>query len=115
MSDEVLGTLDHVGNIRKLRDAARSKERKSHCDTDSGLISPSEPDSRSKVIGRRITLMRQKKGIQMRELAEKSGITQQWISRIESGNDAKLTTYYKVADGLGVDIVELFQVVRVEV
>ena len=57
----------------------------------------------------KITLIRKSKGITQAALAERSGMTQQQIARLENGSvDPRLGTLRRIADALGCDLPELF-------
>jgi transcriptional regulator with XRE-family HTH domain len=53
--------------------------------------------------------IRKNRGISQRELAEKSGATQQQIALIENGrSDPRLSTLNKISTALGIDLKDLF-------
>lgn len=57
-------------------------------------------------IGEKIRLMREQKGLTQVRLAQKLGVSQQVISRIEQGRDnISVLTLEKVAEGLGGEVV----------
>ncbi len=59
-------------------------------------------------IARRITELREEQGFSMRKLAERSGVSQSFISSIESGQkQPTLDSLVKLADGLGITLIEL--------
>ncbi|MDR2210309.1 MAG: helix-turn-helix transcriptional regulator [Spirochaetaceae bacterium] len=55
-------------------------------------------------LGLRIAKTRQLLGISQKELAEKSHITQQQLSKIENGYNCNLLTFIKVSSTLGLSI-----------
>ncbi len=61
-------------------------------------------------VGERIKGLRQERGLQQRQLAEKSGLTPSLVSQIESGRlTPSLHTLGKLAGALGVPIAALFE------
>lgn len=59
-------------------------------------------------IARRLTELREEQGFSMRKLAERSGVSQSFISSIESGQkQPTLDSLVKLADGLGITLIEL--------
>ena len=61
-------------------------------------------------IGEPIKALRQERGLQQRQLAEKSGLTPSMVSQIESGRlTPSLHTLGKIAGALGVPIASLFE------
>ena len=61
-------------------------------------------------LGQRIKALRQERGLQQRQLAEKSGLTPSMVSQIESGRlTPSLHTLGKLARALGVAIASLFE------
>ncbi|MFQ5896684.1 MAG: helix-turn-helix domain-containing protein [Candidatus Methylomirabilia bacterium] len=64
-------------------------------------------------VGERIRVLRQERGLQQRQLAEKSGLTPSMVSQIESGRlTPSLHTLGKLAASLGVPIASLFETKR---
>jgi len=62
----------------------------------------------AKKIGSRIKALREKRGIKSKELAERTGITPQSISRIETGkHDVALTTLQKILTVMGYELKDL--------
>lgn len=62
----------------------------------------------AKKIGRRLKTLREKRGIKSKELAERTGITPQSISRIENGkHDVSLTTLQKILTVMGYELKDL--------
>ena len=60
-----------------------------------------------------IQSIRKRKGISIRELSRKSGVSHTQILRIETGMESpSLRTLLKLADALGVDIKDTFIVIR---
>jgi ribosome-binding protein aMBF1 (putative translation factor) len=55
-------------------------------------------------LGLRIAEARQRLGISQKELAEKSNITQQQLSKIENGYNCNLLTFIKVSSTLGLSV-----------
>jgi DNA-binding XRE family transcriptional regulator len=55
-------------------------------------------------LGLRIAETRQELGISQKELAEKSRITQQQLSKIENGYNCNLLTFIKVSSTLGLSV-----------
>jgi DNA-binding XRE family transcriptional regulator len=55
-------------------------------------------------LGLRIAEKRQQLGISQKELAEKSHITQQQLSKIENGYNCNLLTFIKVSSTLGFSV-----------
>lgn len=62
-------------------------------------------------IGRRIAIIRKEKRLTQKELAEKAGISANYLRRIETGkcpaHQIKLVS--RIADALGVDLNELYK------
>lgn len=62
----------------------------------------------AKKIGRRLKMLREKRGIKSKEVAERTGITPQSISRIENGkHDVSLTTLQKILAVMGYELKDL--------
>jgi ribosome-binding protein aMBF1 (putative translation factor) len=55
-------------------------------------------------LGMVITEAREKLGLSQRELAQKSHVTQQQLSKIENGFNCNLLTLLKVSTALGLDL-----------
>jgi DNA-binding XRE family transcriptional regulator len=55
-------------------------------------------------LGLRIAETRQRLGISQKELAERSHITQQQLSKIENGYNSNLLTFIKISSTLGLSI-----------
>jgi len=55
-------------------------------------------------LGMVITEAREKMGLSQRELAQKSHVTQQQLSKIENGYNCNLLTLIKVSTALGLDL-----------
>jgi len=55
----------------------------------------------------RLEYLRSSAGFTLEELAEKSGVNRDTISRIENGRKARSLTLGKLARALGVDLMEL--------
>lgn len=59
-------------------------------------------------IAKRLTELREKQGLSMRKLAERSGVSQPFISSIESGKkQPTLDSLLKLSDGLGITLIDL--------
>jgi ribosome-binding protein aMBF1 (putative translation factor) len=56
-------------------------------------------------LGMVITEAREKLGLSQRELAQKSHVTQQQLSKIENGYNCNLLTLIKVSTALGLDLI----------
>ncbi|HKI54354.1 MAG TPA: helix-turn-helix domain-containing protein [Anaerolineales bacterium] len=66
-------------------------------------------DAESVDVGSRLRELRELRGISMRSLAEKSGLSANALSMIERGKTSpSVSTLYKLADGLGVSITAFF-------
>jgi DNA-binding XRE family transcriptional regulator len=48
---------------------------------------------------------REKQQLTQKALAEKAGVTQQQLSKIEKGYNSNIFTYFKIANALGVNII----------
>jgi len=55
-------------------------------------------------LGLAITEAREHKGLSQRELAKKSQVTQQQLSKIENGINCNMLTFIKVSSALGLDL-----------
>ncbi|MCL2154950.1 MAG: helix-turn-helix transcriptional regulator [Leptospirales bacterium] len=55
-------------------------------------------------LGLIITETREKQGLSQRELAQKSHVTQQQLSKIENGANCNMLTFLKVSSALGLDL-----------
>ena len=63
-----------------------------------------------KKVGKRIQQIRDEKNISQQDLAARCDFEKSSMSRLEAGNvNSTLSTYEKVAKGLGVEIIELFK------
>lgn len=61
-------------------------------------------------IGKRIQEIRDDKNLEQQDLAANCNYDKSYLSRIEAGkSDARISTYHKIAKGLGVEIIELFK------
>ncbi|WP_257349075.1 helix-turn-helix domain-containing protein [Pseudalkalibacillus decolorationis] len=62
--------------------------------------------------GDELKKMREQKGLSMRELSRRSGISSSFLSKLESGKRStpKHETVLKLSDGLGISSVELLEV-----
>ena len=63
-----------------------------------------EEESRLLRLGYEISKAREQKGISQKELAQKSRITQQQLSKIENGVNCNMLTFIRVSTALGLDI-----------
>ena len=55
-------------------------------------------------LGLIITEAREQRGLSQRELAQKSRVTQQQLSKIENGINCNMLTFIKVSTALGLDL-----------
>ena len=61
-----------------------------------------------KLVGRNAARLRGEAGLTQEQLAERSGLSQQYISKLEKGErNPTVVTLYELAQGLGVSHVEL--------
>ena len=61
-----------------------------------------------KLVGENTARLRKEKGLTQEALAEKSGLSQQYISGLESGHrNPTIVTLYELATALGVDHIDL--------
>jgi transcriptional regulator with XRE-family HTH domain len=61
-------------------------------------------------VGLRIRMIRQRKGLSLRDLAEVSGLSINAISRIERGvNSPTVSSLRRLAEGLGISVVDIFK------
>ena len=61
-----------------------------------------------KLVGRNAARLRKAAGLTQEQLAERSGFSQQYISKLEQGRrNPTVVTLYEIAQGLGVSHVEL--------
>ena len=61
-----------------------------------------------KLVGRNAARLRGEAGLTQEQLAERSGFSQQYISKLEKGErNPTVVTLYELAQGLGVSHVEL--------
>ena len=61
-----------------------------------------------KLVGRNAARLRQAAGLTQEELAERSGFSQQYISKLERGRrNPTIVTLYELAEGLGVTPADL--------
>ena len=63
-----------------------------------------EEEKRLLELSMSISDKRRELGLTQKELAEKSGVTQQQLSKIENGLNCNLLTFIKITSTLGVDI-----------
>ena len=52
----------------------------------------------------RLAQLRQENGLSQTELAKRSGITQQQLSKLEQGENCNINTLFKVCNSLGLEI-----------
>lgn len=77
-------------------------------DKEFGKYLAQKADEQSKSIGTKLKIFRTNKGISSKELAERSGITPQTISRIEKGHtDVNFTTLRKILAAMGYSLKDL--------
>jgi transcriptional regulator with XRE-family HTH domain len=63
-----------------------------------------------KLVGENTARIRKEKGLTQEALAEKSGLSQQYISGLENGRrNPTIVTLYEVANALGVSHIQLVQ------
>jgi len=55
-------------------------------------------------LGLAITEAREQRGLSQRDLAKKSQVTQQQLSKIENGINCNMLTFIKVSSALGLDL-----------
>ena len=55
-------------------------------------------------LGMAITEAREQRGLSQKELAQKSKVTQQQLSKIENGINCNMLTFLKVSSTLGLDL-----------
>jgi ribosome-binding protein aMBF1 (putative translation factor) len=55
-------------------------------------------------LGLAITEAREQKGLSQKELAQKSHVTQQQLSKIENGINCNMLTFIRVSSALGLDL-----------
>ena len=63
-----------------------------------------EEESRLLRLGYEITKAREQRGISQSELAQKSQVTQQQLSKIENGVNCNLLTFIRVSSALGLNL-----------
>ena len=63
-----------------------------------------EEEKRLLDLGLAIAEAREQQGISQKELAQKSQITQQQLSKIENGINCNMLTFIKVSSALGLDL-----------
>lgn len=69
-------------------------------------------DPRYRLIARRVVYYRNQQGLSQDALAEKVKISKSYLSKIEAPNSNKaysLDVLFAIADGLGIDVSDLFQ------
>jgi len=72
--------------------------------TDPAFREAFEEEKRLLALGLRIAEERRRQGISQRELAHKSRITQQQLSRIENGVNSNILTFIKISRALGLPL-----------
>lgn len=71
---------------------------------------PTQEDKHLAAFGKRIAVLRRKRGLTQEQLAEKTTLAADSIAAIEQGRRwARLTTLHALAKGLGVRVDELFK------
>ncbi len=61
-----------------------------------------------KLVGRNAARLRREAGLTQEQLAERCGLSQQYLSKLEQGRrNPTVVTLYEIAQGLGVSHVEL--------
>jgi transcriptional regulator with XRE-family HTH domain len=71
---------------------------------------PSQEDKNLAAFGKRVAMLRQKRGLTQDDLADKTGLSVDTIGAVEQGRRwARLTTLHKLAKGLGITTDELFK------
>ena len=55
-------------------------------------------------LGLAIAEIREKKGLSQKELAKKSRVTQQQLSKIENGINCNMLTFIRISSALGLDL-----------
>ena len=70
----------------------------------------SEDDSERKVVGAKIRAIRESVGLSQMELARRSGMAQESLSRVETGRrDPRLGTLQRLARGMGLSLDQLLE------
>jgi ribosome-binding protein aMBF1 (putative translation factor) len=64
-----------------------------------------DEETRLLELGIRIAEERQKRGISQKELAAKSRVTQQQLSKVENGVNCNIRTFIKISNALGMPLV----------
>jgi len=59
------------------------------------------------IVGERIKQLRQERGLTQLDLAERLGVAQPVVCRFERGHDMRLSTLQRIAEALGVSMVDL--------
>jgi transcriptional regulator with XRE-family HTH domain len=63
-----------------------------------------------KLVGRNFARLRKEADLTQEQLAERCGLSQQYLSKLENGHrNPTVVTLYEIAQGLGVSHVELVQ------
>jgi len=68
-----------------------------------------EPLPLFKKVGQEILRLRREKGLTQIGLAQKIGVTQQEISRVENGDNCSLSTLHRISKALDYDIEIIFK------
>jgi len=69
-----------------------------------------DPEQLTRDIGRRIAELRRARGLTQQEFAEMAGVSVQWVSRVELGQEnVTVHTLSKIANVLGARVADLFQ------
>ncbi|MCL2557602.1 MAG: helix-turn-helix domain-containing protein [Treponema sp.] len=69
-----------------------------------GFRTAFEEEKRLLELGLAIADARERRGMTQRELAQKCGVTQQQLSKIENGINCNLLTFIKASSALGLDL-----------
>src|SRR2546421_10857632 len=73
-------------------------------------VSPKQPDSIDKLVGRNIRIQRLAKGLSQTELANQLGVTFQQVQKYEKGvNRIGCGRLFQVASVLGADVTDFFE------
>jgi ribosome-binding protein aMBF1 (putative translation factor) len=77
-----------------LKEELKNPKFKKHYDEEKRLLE----------LGLAITVAREQKGLSQKELAQKSHVTQQQLSKIENGVNCNMLTFIKVSSALGLGL-----------
>lgn len=67
------------------------------------------PEKLFVLVGRRIAEIRKREGLTQAQLAERLEFSVQYLSRVELGTNLTLGTMVKIANAIGVKVIELMQ------